>query len=128
MRRESSPLTDRRMELFIGAVLRAGVIVAGALVAAGGAMLLVHGASTRPDFSAFAGEPESLRHVAAIAREALSFHALGIIQLGLVVLITVPIVRVAVSLAAFAVRRDWLYAAITLLVLGLLVASLVAGR
>jgi len=49
-------------------------------------------------------------------------------QLGLLVLIATPVVRVATSVVAFATERDWLYTAITLVVLGILLVSLFAIR
>jgi len=51
-------------------------------------------------------------------------HAHGIIQLGLLLLIATPVARVAFSVVAFAAERDWLYVAITLIVLAILIYSL----
>jgi uncharacterized membrane protein len=50
----------------------------------------------------------------------------GLIQLGLL-LILVPVVRVAIAAFAFHRQRDRLYVAISLLVLGLLLYSLLSG-
>jgi uncharacterized membrane protein len=52
----------------------------------------------------------------------------AIIVLGLLVLITIPVLRVAVSIIAFARERDWLYASITTLVLAVLLLSFVIGE
>ena len=54
-------------------------------------------------------------------------HGRGLIQLGLLLLIATPIARVVFSVAGFARQRDWLYVAITLIVLTLLGYSLLAG-
>jgi uncharacterized membrane protein len=116
------------MELLIGATLRIGVIAAAAVAAVGGSFLLLSGASSKPDFARFLGEPAYLTNIAGIFRSAFSGNARGIIQLGLIVLISVPILRVAVSLVAFAFRKDWLYSAVTAAVLALLVVSLATGR
>jgi len=128
LNRGNVPLTDKRLELLIGATLRIGVIAAAVLAAVGGGFLLFSGVPSKPDFGRFLGEPAYLTTVAGIFRSAFSGNARGIIQLGLVVLISVPIVRVAVSLAAFAFRKDWLYSAVTAVVLALLVVSLATGR
>ena len=53
---------------------------------------------------------------------------IAIAQAGLLVLVATPVVRVGVSLVAFALERDRLYAAITAAVLGLLLVSLFAVR
>jgi uncharacterized membrane protein len=50
-----------------------------------------------------------------------------LIQLGLLILIATPIARVAFSVVAFLYQRDWMYVAVTLMVLGLLVYSLFGG-
>jgi uncharacterized membrane protein len=50
------------------------------------------------------------------------------VQLGLVLLIATPVARVALTFVAFLVRRDRLYAALSLLVLMLLVYGLAWGR
>ncbi len=52
----------------------------------------------------------------------------AIAQLGLLVLVATPVVRVGVSLVAFGLERDRLYAAITAAVLGLLLVSLFVVR
>jgi uncharacterized membrane protein len=68
-----------------------------------------------------------LCHLAGIVKDALAFRARGLIQLGLVLLIATPIVRVAFTSIAFALQRDKVYVIVTLIVLALLVYSLVDG-
>jgi len=50
------------------------------------------------------------------------------IQLGLLILIATPVIRVAFSLIGFAIERDWIYTVITMIVLGILAFSLTGGR
>jgi uncharacterized membrane protein len=52
---------------------------------------------------------------------------LAVIALGLLVLIATPVLRVAVSIVTFALERDWVYVAITTLVLCILIASFLLG-
>jgi uncharacterized membrane protein len=66
--------------------------------------------------------------VAEIVRAAISLRSEAIIQLGLLVLISVPIVRVAVSIVAFLAKRDWLYSVVTVLVLAVLLFALLGGK
>jgi len=54
----------------------------------------------------------------------MGWHARGLIQLGLLLLIATPMARVAFSVIGFALEKDWLYVGITLLVLALLIYSL----
>jgi uncharacterized membrane protein len=57
----------------------------------------------------------------------MTLDSRGVIQLGLVVLIATPVARVALTLGAFLLQRDRLYAAVTALVLLLLTYGLVWG-
>ncbi len=115
---------NHRMEVIIGALLRAGVVFSGSVVFLGGLVYLSrHGLET-VDYRVFQGEPEGLCHVGGIAKNALALHGRGLIQLGLLFLIATPLARVALSLFAFAYQRDKLYVAVTLFVLGVLIYSL----
>ncbi|MDA8243889.1 MAG: DUF1634 domain-containing protein, partial [Elusimicrobia bacterium] len=51
----------------------------------------------------------------------------GLIQLGLLMLIATPIARVVFSVFGFLRERDWLYVAVTLVVLAILLYSLING-
>ena len=62
-----------------------------------------------------------------IVADAVALSGRGIIQLGLLLLIATPVMRVAVSLAAFLLERDWTYVVATLIVLSLLIYSLLGG-
>jgi uncharacterized membrane protein len=53
---------------------------------------------------------------------------LTIIAVGLLLLLATPFVRVLVSIVAFAVERDWVFAGITTLVLLILVVSFLLGK
>lgn len=124
----STPWTDQRVEGIIGNLLRAGVLLAAAVVLLGGTIFLVRHGSEVPHYRVFQGEPSDLRMVSGILADARTFHGRNIIQLGLLLLIATPVVRVAFSVLAFALERDWLYVAVTLIVLGVLVFSLAGGQ
>jgi uncharacterized membrane protein len=117
---------DDAIERLLAYLLQAGVLLATLLVLAGGIVyLLRHGGST-PHYSQFVGEPEELSSVGGIIRSALTGEGRGLIQLGLLVLVATPVLRVAGSLVAFALLRDRTYVVLTSIVLVLLAASLAA--
>lgn len=120
-------ISDRQVEQWIAVLLRGGVLLAAAVVLLGGVWHLGHPGSVRPDYHTFRGEPAELREPGLIARGAFSGQPEAIIQLGLLLLILTPVARVALSVAAFAVERDWTYVAMTLVVLTVLLYSLLAG-
>jgi uncharacterized membrane protein len=120
---ETHGLSEKRFESLIGTLLRTGVILAAAVVLAGGALYLAKYGNVKPDYRIYRGEPADLRSVSGIFQDAVGWHARGVIQFGLLLLIATPIARVAFCVAAFASERDWLYVATTLIVLAILIYS-----
>ena len=120
--------SERGIEQLIGRLLQFGVLVAAAVVAVGGTALLVQHGSAPADFHTFRGATEPLRDIGSIVRGVMQLDSRAIVQLGLVLLIATPVARVALTFVAFLFRRDRLYAALTLLVLALLLYGLVWGR
>jgi uncharacterized membrane protein len=118
---------EKRMDEIMGRLLRTGVILAAVFVLAGGIVYVVRHPEPVTDYRVFQGEPEGLRTVPGIIHEAQALHGRGLIQFGLLILIATPIARVAFSVAAFLYQRDWIYVAVTVVVLGLLVYSLLGG-
>jgi uncharacterized membrane protein len=124
----SGAWNDERLECIIGTLLQVGVVLSSALAVAGGIIYLIRHGSEPPRYGTFAGEPSELRTVSGILTYALPMHGRGIIQLGLLFLIATPVARVAFSAVAFALERDWLYTAVTLLVPAVLLFSLAGGH
>ena len=128
MSKPSVAWTDQRVEIIIGNLLRAGVLLAAAIVLAGGAIYLVRHGMAAPQYRVFRGEPADLRTITGIVADAATFRGRNIIQLGLLLLIATPVARVAFSVVAFALERDGLYVVVTLVVLAVLIFSLAGGR
>ena len=116
-------VSDEEVELRVGALLKAGVLAASALVAMGGVIYLIKYGAT-PPHETFTGEPHDLKSISGIVRAAGELRARGLIQLGLLVLLATPVARVAFSLYAFVQQRDRTYVLITAFVLLLLLGSL----
>lgn len=119
---------DQRMDEIMGTLLRTGVVLAAAVVFAGGVVYLTRHRVPPNNYHVFQGEPVELRTISGILREAFAFRGRGLIQLGLLILIATPIARVVFSVFAFLYQRDWTYVVVTLLVLGLLFYSLLGGH
>lgn len=124
MNRFAKGKQELALEQIIGRVLQAGVAIAAIVVLAGAAMLLASHGGTLPNFRMFAGEPASLRSLGGITRGAAALDANAVVQLGLVLLIATPIVRVLLTLVGFAMQRDRLYVVLTAVVLGVLLWSI----
>ncbi len=118
-------MNDRRLEIIIGRLLQTGVLLAAAMVVAGGAFYLVQHHSERVDFRAFVPGSQDLRTLPGIVRSAAHFHSEALIQIGLLLLIATPIARVAMAIVGFALERDRLYTVVSLIVLLILAFSLI---
>lgn len=119
--------TDDEVERALGLLLRAGVLLAALIVGLGGLFYLRRYGAQAPSYGQFHAEPEDLRRVGGVLRAVADGRGRGFIQFGLLVLIATPVARVVASLVAFALQRDWMYVAITAIVLALLALSL-SGR
>ncbi len=118
---------DDRTEQVVGNVLRLGVLIAAAVTLVGGVLYLMQAGATRPDYHVFHGQASPLRSLAQVARGVAAGNAEAIVQAGVVLLIATPIARVALTLIAFAMRKDRLYAVISAVVLILLAYGLLGG-
>ncbi len=119
--------TDHKIEVIVGNLLRTGVSLSAFVVLFGGAIYLIRHGRSPADYRIFRGEPSELKSVPGIVRDAFTFHGRGIIQLGLLLLIATPVVRVAFSIWGFAEEHDRLYMAFTGLVLVILLYSLLGS-
>ena len=111
----------------IARILRYGVALSSLVVASGLALVLL---------SPPAGTPRTLQGALAanFGTPTLSLSALvggiaggsavGVLQLGLLILIATPITRVAASVLFFLKERDMLYVGVTILVLVMLLVAL----
>jgi uncharacterized membrane protein len=115
--------SDENLELIMGNLLRIGVMIAALVVFAGGCIYLLNQGHSRADYRNFHGEPSTLRTVQGIAEEAGALHSAGIIQLGLLLLIATPVMRVVFAVFGFALERDRLYTIVSLIVLAVLMYS-----
>jgi uncharacterized membrane protein len=120
------------IELLISGLLRAGVITSLGIIVFGTALSFVHHrdyVSSPPELQRLttpgAAFPRTLPQVVQGVRE---MRGQAIVVIGLLLLIATPVMRVAVSIIAFADERDFVFAAITAVVLGLLLLSFVLRK
>ena len=121
-----------RVELIISRLLRWGVFASLALLMAGTLISFFvsgrYGHTSEDLHRLTTASGEFPANDLGWLREGLR-HGRGqpLIVLGMVLLITTPTLRVAVSIVAFVVDRDWAFVLITSIVLGLLVLSFLLG-
>lgn len=110
-------MSDDRMDIIIGNLLRIGVSAAALVVIAGGVWYLL-GTNDLADYSHF--------HPAVVGLQAFRHlpPSRALILWGLLLLIATPVARVVFSLVAFAMERDRTYVIATLIVLVVLLYSI----
>jgi uncharacterized membrane protein len=124
---QPQPWRDRRLEVILGNLLRTGVLISAAVVLAGACVYLSRHAHEPADYRVFQGEPSEFRTIPGVVHSVIHGRGRGLIQLGLLLLIATPIARVAFSIVGFAIERDRLYVAFTLIVLAVLLYSLLGS-
>jgi uncharacterized membrane protein len=124
---KTEPWDDHRMEVILGILLRSGVMLAAAVVFSGACVYLMRHAHEPADYRVFRGEPADYRTISGVLQSVRNGRGRGLIQLGLLILIATPIARVAFSIVGFAMERDRMYVAFTLIVLAILLYSLLGS-
>lgn len=102
----------------VARTLTAGVAASLAAMAAGYALALLRGGPL----------PAAATPLADLAAGLRALDPGAVMSLGLLLLLATPAARVAVLVWQFARRREWLFAAVSLTVLGILAASVALGR
>ncbi|WP_017318629.1 DUF1634 domain-containing protein [Mastigocladopsis repens] len=120
-------LGELQLEQLLSNFLKYGVIFASSVVLIGGILYLIRHGAERADYQFFQGEPSDFRSPAGVLTAVLSGSRRGIIQLGLLLLVATPIIRVVISLFIFIRQREFTYVLITLIVLTALIYSLVGA-
>ena len=118
-------MTDKKaemaqIELVIGKILRIGVAVSATLLIIGMLLAIIHGGTGYSEYQCPTTFTEIFSGIAA-------FKAGAVIMLGLFCLILTPVLRVVVSIYAFAKEGDYLYVWITVIVLVILIIGMAIG-
>jgi uncharacterized membrane protein len=115
---------ERSTRILVSRLLRTGVLTASVVIFIGGILFFVQHPSVTFAYGTFTGEPERLRNAATIIREAFGFRSRAVIQFGILILISTPVLRVIFSLTGFAIEKDRVFVIITGVVLIVLLYSL----
>jgi uncharacterized membrane protein len=119
---------DTDMQAVIGWVLRIGVIVSISIVFFGGVIFLYRHGHEVADHHKFVGIPDFIQSFGGIMHGIITFRGQAIIQLGIILLIATPILRVIFSTIGFVLEKDKLYIFISLLVLFIIFISMISGH
>ena len=119
----------RKVELAISLVLRIGVVVSVAVIAAGLGLMFAHHGAYLPirghfSYKELTSKSTPFPHsFASLGHSIAQGEGRGIVVLGVLILILTPILRVAVGVVSFLYEKDPPMALVTLYVLVVLVGS-----
>ena len=116
------------MQLLLSHVLRAGTVVSITIVFIGGIFFIYRHGQSISDYRAFKGIPSFIQTASGIFHGIWALRGQAMIQLGIVLLIATPILRVVFSAIGFALEKDYMYIGISLLVLGIIFFSMMSGH
>ena len=119
---------DKDMQVVIGWVLRAGVFISMFVVFIGGAIYLTRHGQSVASYHKFVGVPDFIHSPQGVINGIINLRGRAIIQAGIVLLIATPAVRVLFSALGFILEKDYLYTAITFIVLLVIVISAFSGH
>lgn len=116
------------MEIWISYVLRVGVLVAGAIILVGLALFIIRGAPANGPHTLddVLGRKTTLSVSPRSIYDGLgTANPIAIIQLGVLVLILTPTMRVAMTIFLFLAQRDKVFVVITTIVFIVLILGLI---
>ena len=116
------------MQLLLGRVLRAGTIISVSIVFIGGIIYLYRHGQSVADYSVWNGVPVFIQHAGSLVNGAFDFRGQAIIQIGIILLVATPIMRVIFSTIGFVLEKDYIYTGISILVLLIILASMISGH
>lgn len=119
---------DTDMQLLLGRVLRAGTVTSVCIVFFGGVIYLHRHGHFMASYKVFNGTPAFLHQTDSLFQGAMALRGQAIIQIGILLLIATPILRVTFSAIGFVLEKDYLYAGISLLVLLIIFTSMLGGH
>ncbi|MDQ1140072.1 DUF1634 domain-containing protein [Pedobacter agri] len=120
-------INDKDIQVVLGTLLRAGVIISMSIVLIGGVVFLIHNNGIITDYKVFKPELSKFSSIAAIFKGLSTFHGDAIVQFGILMLIFTPIARIIFAIFSFFLERDYLYVLIGFIILAIITISLNGG-
>lgn len=116
---------SQQAKITLANILRGSLMLAVAVAVIGTVLFLWQYPSHEYDYRVFKGEPLDLTQIREIWQAALNLNSPSILQIGILLLIFTPILRVFTCLLLFLWQRDYLYIGLATFVLAVLIHSFV---
>lgn len=117
-----------KMEAVISVVLQTGVLISSAIILFGFILFLTHSHLSNDPYRQFTATNYTFPHsLSSIKSSIQAREGIGLIELGVLLLILTPIVRVAASIFLFRRQKELRMTLVTLFVLLVLTSSFILG-
>ncbi|MEI8364935.1 MAG: DUF1634 domain-containing protein [Parachlamydiaceae bacterium] len=124
MIKPNNDIEHTSLDIILSRVLQCGLVISLLATLSGGILLLWQRGGETVDYKIFVGAPVDLRNVLTIVYGAFQGNALALTQLGILMMIITPTIRVLACVILFACQRDRLYVILSAFVLVILVLGL----
>lgn len=112
-----------RVEEKLSLILRTGLFISIGIVLLGLVIFLFRHGTEMIDYRVFKGEPAQYNTVISIIKNACDSHGYCVMQLGALIMILTPIIRVGFCLLVFFYQREYIYILIAVTVFFMLLYS-----
>jgi uncharacterized membrane protein len=119
---------EKDFQTIIGNLLRYGVWISLSVAFIGGIIYLMHHGNNIEDYSVFKENDRNIFEVIAdVYNGVIQGRGESVIFFGVILLFLTPVFRVLLSLFSFLLEKDYLYVAITTIVIGIIILSISFG-
>jgi uncharacterized membrane protein len=125
MRKSTPSFNEHDMQRIVGNFLRWSVVIAILIVATGFFLYLFQQEKGTLNYAEF--HPLRFQGFTALFKALFRAEYQAIIQLGILLLITTPVVRVIIALIGFFLEKDYLYVVISFIILSVIFLSIIFG-
>ena len=124
----SEKFGEKDFQSIIGNLLRYGVWISLSVAFIGGIVYLMLHGNEIEDYSVFQENDKNIfKVIASIYDGVIQGKGASIIFFGIILLFLTPVFRVLLSLFSFLLEKDYLYVAITAIVIGIIILSISFG-
>jgi len=120
-------IKEKDIQVLLGTLLRAGVIISMSIVLVGGVIFLIHNNGAITDYKVFTPELSKFSSITEIFGGLLTMQGDAIVQFGVLMLIFTPIARIIFAIFSFSLEKDYLYVLIGFIILAIIAISLSGG-
>ena len=120
-------IKEKDIQVLLGTLLRAGVIISMSIVLIGGIIFLIHNNGAITDYKVFTPELSKFSSITEIFAGLLTLQGDAIVQFGVLMLIFTPIARIIFAIFSFLLEKDYLYVLIGFIILAIIAISLSGG-